>query len=94
MTPYSIITVFQIGLLLLVMRLYSQSFIIIITNDAGARFTVSRKPYFPSDCGFFLNTRSGSPRMVVSSLSRLVYIIMILYRLSRKWRSPLSNIGL
>ena len=50
MTPYSIITVFQIGLLLLVMRLYSQSFIFIITN-AGAKFTVSRKPYFSSDCG-------------------------------------------
>ena len=92
MTPYSIITVFQIGLLLLVMRLYSQRFIIIITN-AGARFTVSRKPYFPSDCGFVLYTRSGSPRMVVSSFSRLVYITMILYRLSRKWRSPLANIG-
>ena len=28
-------------------------FLIIITNDAGARFTVSRKPYFPSDCVFF-----------------------------------------
>ena len=52
MTPYVIFTVFQIGLLLLVMRLYSQRFIIIIFNNAGARLTVSWKPYFPSDCGF------------------------------------------
>ena len=94
MTPYAIFSVFQIGLLLLVMRLYSQRFIIIITNNAGARFTVSWKPYFPSDSGVVLYTRSGSPLMVVPYLSRLVYIIMILYRLSREWSSPLANIGL
>ena len=96
MTPYSIITVFQIGLLLLVMRLISQSlFFIIITNHAGARFTVSRKLYFPSDCGFFLSfLEIGIATLGPPSISRLVYIIMILYRLSREWRPPLSNIGL
>ena len=94
MTPYALFTVFQIGLLLLVMRLYSQRFIIIIINNAGARLTLSWKPDFPSDCGLVLYTRSGSPRMVVPDLSRLVYIIMILYRLSREWSSPLAIIGL
>ena len=96
MTPYSIITVFKIGLLLLVMRLISHSlfFILLLLMMLAPGLPCHGSLIFLVTAVFFLSfIEIGIATHGPPSISRLVYIIMILYRLSREWRSPLANIG-